>query len=97
MLGPRLKSAIADSKNVLGPAELNVRAQNLKSKIGTILEDIAIRARRQQKTRDDDLEIPILRALQRFCERRISTAPPPQADGSSQPGSPASRSILTDL
>ncbi len=59
-----MKSAIAEAKTALGPAEMQKRIELFVQWAGKVLEDIAIRARRQQKTREDELEMPILRSMQ---------------------------------
>jgi hypothetical protein len=71
VLGKRLKASISDAIASLGVADMRDRVEKFQTWVGELLEDIAIRGRRQEKTREDELEMPILRSMQTLSNGRF--------------------------
>jgi hypothetical protein len=92
ILRERLNKAIREQRETHGAAEMLVRAETFRVDIGNVLEDIAVRARNHEKTREDELEMPILRAMLRLLDKRLGSSTT-AASTAAKPAAPASASL----
>ena len=67
-----MRHMIADNLNLLGAVEAGARTMAFKSKAGKMVENAAMRKFKHEQTREDELEMPILRALQVLAGKRLS-------------------------
>lgn len=88
-LGDAMRRAISETIGSTGPAEMAARTAMFKDNAGKLLENAAMRKFRHEGTRTDELEMPILRALQSLAEKRLSREGAAAEDQSAAAGSGA--------
>ncbi|MBL8213826.1 MAG: hypothetical protein JNK87_24120 [Bryobacterales bacterium] len=95
-LGDSIRKMIQDHKEISGPVEIAAGLATFRDKATKLLEDAAMRKFKHESTREDELESPILRALVKLAENRLSgpgTAEPGRTGGLPGGGKGAAASL----